>query len=166
MNSRCCCIRKICRPNRNYEQAYDLRLTLEHNRAQRHFDAAEALLSEYKAKEAQVNYRQARKEIEHILADVDPNHQESKQLLLKVNERLDMLDRVVDEAERDLSIAMKQIEEYQYALAAVRLTNDSDERKYAFDIREDLKKKYEETTQKNQEVLDIIKNLSSLNIAK
>ncbi|MBN2161496.1 MAG: tetratricopeptide repeat protein [Pontiellaceae bacterium] len=150
----------------NYEQAYDLRLTLEHNRAQRHFDAAEALLAEYKAKEAQANYRQARKEIEHILADVDPGYQESKQLLVKVNERLDMLDRAVDEAERDLSIAMKQIEAYQYALAAVRLTNDSDGRKYAFDIREDLKKQYEETTQKNQEVLDIIKNLSKLNIAE
>ena len=41
--------------------------------------------------------------------------------------------------------------------------DDSDERKYAFDIKPELKKKYEETIQKNQEIIQIIENLSSLN---
>ena len=44
-------------------------------------------------------------------------------------------------------------------LAAQRLTMESDERKYAFDLQPDLKKQYEETVQKNQEVLKIIQDL-------
>ena len=81
-------------------------------------------------------------------------------------EGLEMLQRAVAEAEQDLEIALRQIDEYQYTLAAQRLTIASDERKYAFDIKPDLMKKYEETIQKNQEILQIIQDLSSLNIVE
>ena len=69
-------------------------------------------------------------------------------------------------AEQDLEIALRQIKDYQYMLAAQRLTTETDERKYAFDIKPDLKKMYEETIQKNQEILKIIRELSSLNIVE
>ncbi len=150
----------------NYERAAELRLQLEYNLGKWYYDQAESLLQEYKAKDAQTNYRKARKQFEHILADIDPNHAESEEYLPKVKERLDMLTRAVEEAQRDLDVALQQIDDYQYMLAAQRLTTLTDERKYAFDIKPDLKKKYEETIQKNDEVLKIIKELTTLNIVE
>jgi tetratricopeptide (TPR) repeat protein len=150
----------------NFERAQLLRLKLEYNLGKWHFDQAETLLQEYKAKDAQRNYRQAKKQFEHILENVDPSHGESVQHLPKIVERLEMLDLAVEAAEYDLNIALQQIEDYQYMLAAQRLTTETDERKYAFDIKPDLKKQYEETIQKNQEVLKIIEELSSLNIVQ
>jgi len=150
----------------NFERAQTLRMQLEINLGKHYYDAAEALLSQYKAKDAQLNYRRAKQQFEHILADLDPNHAESEQYLPVISERLDMLQRAVEKTERDLDTALRQIEEYQYTLAAERLETESDEKKYAFDIQPDLKKKYEETIQKNQEVLQIIQDLSELNIVK
>ena len=150
----------------NYERARQLRLKLEYNLGKWYFDQAESQLQEYKAKDAQANYRRARGQFEHILADVDPTHAESEQYLPKVGERLDMLARAVEEAEHDLDVALQLINDYQYMLAVQRLTTETDERKYAFDIKPDLKKKYEETIQKNDEVLKIIRELSTLNIVE
>lgn len=150
----------------NYERAQQLRLKLEYNLGTWYFDQAENLLQEYKAKDAQRNYRSADKQFKHILENVDPDHEEAAQYLPKITERLEMLALAVEAAEYDLKTALKQIEDYQYMLAAQRLTTETDERKYAFDIKPNLKKQYEETIQKNQEVLRIIEELSSLNIVK
>ena len=143
----------------NYERAQQLRLHLEYNLGRWHFEQAETLLTQYKAKDAKTNYQLARKQFNHILENVDPSHAEAQQHLPKIDERLGMLDRALESAQRDLEIALKQIEDYQYMLAAQRLTMESDERKYAFDLQPDLKKQYEETVQKNQEVLKIIQDL-------
>jgi tetratricopeptide (TPR) repeat protein len=148
----------------NYEKARKLRLQLEYTKGKWLFDHAESLLQEYKAKDAQKNYRQAKTQFEHLLENVDPTHAESMQYLPKANERLDMLKKAVVDAQQDLELAIQQIEDYQYMLAAQRLTMETDERKYAFDIQPDLKKRYEETIQKNQDVLKIIQELSTLNI--
>lgn len=150
----------------NYERARQLRLKLEYHLGKWHYDQAESQLQEYHAKDAQTNYRRARGQFEHILTDVEPNHAESEQYLPKVRERLDMLARAVAAAEHDLDVALLQIHDYQYMLAAQRLTTGADERKYAFDIKPDLKKKYEETIQKNEEVLKIVRELSTLNIVE
>jgi tetratricopeptide (TPR) repeat protein len=150
----------------NYEKAQKLRLQLEYTKGKWLFDQAEALLQEYKAKEAQTHYQQARVQFEHVLENVEPNHAESKQYLPKVTERLAMLAKAVTDAEQDLKIAIQQINDYQYMLAAQRLNTETDDRKYAFDIKPDLKKSYEETIQKNQSVLKIIQDLSNLNIVE
>lgn len=151
---------------RNYEKAQQLRLALEYNRGKWLFDQAEALLQEYKAKDAKQNYQQAQLQFEHLLENVEPDHGESQQVLPKIAERLELLRQALEEAESDLRVAIRQIEDYQYMLAVQRLTTETDNRKYAFDLKPDLKKKYEETIQKNQEVLKIIQELSSLNIAE
>lgn len=143
----------------NFERAQQLRLKLEYNLGSWYFDQAESLLQEYKAKDAQTNYRQAKKQFEHILENVDSNHGESAQYVPRIEERLEMLDLAVEAAEYDLKVALQQIEDYQYMLAVQRLTTETDERKYAFDIKPDLKKQYEETIQKNQDVLKIIEDL-------
>ena len=150
----------------NHERAQQLRLTLEYTKGKWLFDHAESLLQEYKAKDAQRNYQQAKVQFEHLLENVDPKHGESKQYLPKIAERLKLLRNAVEEAEHDLKIALQQIDDYQYMLAAQRLTTETDNRKYAFDIKPDLKKQYEETIQKNQEVLKIIQELSTLNMIK
>ena len=147
----------------NLERALERRLDLEFSLGKCLFDQGEALLQEYKAKEAKARYMEARGQFEHLLAEVDADHAESKQFLPKVNERLAMLERAVESAKEDLQIALEQIDDYQYALAAQRLTTESDERKYAFDVEPELKTKYDETIRKNQEVLNIIENLSTLN---
>lgn len=147
----------------NYERSLLRRTELELNLGKYIFDQAESLLQEYKAKEAQGKYIEARNQFERILAEINPTHAEAKQYLPKIEERLNMLERAVESAENDLQIALQQIDDYQYVLAAQRLMDDSDERKYAFDIKPELKKKYEETIQKNQEIIQIIENLSSLN---
>jgi hypothetical protein len=150
----------------NFERAQALRLLLEFNQGKWWFDQAESLLTQFKAKDAQASYRQAKKQFRHILENVDPDHAASKQYLPKIGERLEMLALAVEAAQLDLKTALKQIEEYQYMLAAQRLTTETNERKYAFDIKPDLKKQYEETIKKNQDVLKIIEELSNLNMVK
>lgn len=147
----------------NYERSLLRRTELELTLGKYIFDQAESLLQEYKAKEAQEKYIEARKQFEQILTEINPTHAEAKQYLPKIEERLNMLERAVETAENDLQIALRQIDDYQYVLAAQRLADDSDERKYAFDIKPELKKKYEETIQKNQEIIQIIENLFSPN---
>jgi len=143
----------------NFERAQQLRLNLEYNLGKWYFDHAESLLQEYKAKDAQTHYQQAKKQFTHILENVEPNHAEAAQYLPQVDERLNMLAAAVTAAETDLATALQYINDYQYMLAAKRLNTESDDRKYAFDIKPDLKKRYEETIQKNQEVLKIIEEL-------
>ena len=143
----------------NFERAGALRLQLEYNRGRWYFNQAESLLPQYKAKDAKQNYQLAKKQFEHILANVDTDHAESKQYLPKIDARLEMLALAVEAAEIDLKTALQYISDYQYMLATQRLTTETDERKYAFDIKPDLKKKYEETIQKNQEILKIIQDL-------
>ena len=151
----------------NFERAAHLRLQLEYNLGRWYFDQAEELLPQYKAKDAQKNYQLAKKQFEHILTNVDPHHAESQQYLPKIEERLHMLALAVEAAKIDLEMALKYISDYQYMLAAQRLTTETDERKYAFDIKPDLKKRYEETIQKNQEVLKIIEDLfPTMNMAQ
>ena len=72
----------------NFERAQGLRLKLEYNLGRWYFDLAEELLPQYKAKDARTNYQHAKKQFEHIVENVDPNHGESKQYLPKINERL------------------------------------------------------------------------------
>lgn len=143
----------------NFERAQQLRLKLEYHLGTWYYDQAESLLTEFKAKDAKKNFELARKQFRHILEDVDPGHAESKQYLPKIKERLEMLALAVEAAEHDLETALRQIDDYQYMLAAQRLTTETDERKYAFDLKPDLKKRYEETMQKNGEVLKIIQDL-------
>ena len=150
----------------NFERAQQLRLKLEYNLGKWYFDQAESLLQEYKAKDAQWDYRLAKKQFEHILENIDPGHGEAAQHLPTIAERLQMLDLAVEAAEYDLNTALRQIEDYQYMLAVQWLTTETDERKYAFDIKPDLKKQYEETIQKNQDILKIVEELSSLNTVK
>ncbi|MDF7826109.1 hypothetical protein P4B35_18910 [Pontiellaceae bacterium B12227] len=143
----------------NFERAGNLRLQLEYNLGRWYFDQAEELLPQFKAKDARKNYQLAKKQFEHILANVDAAHPESQQYLPKIAERLEMLALAVEAAEIDLQTALQYISDFQYMLAAQRLTTETDERKYAFDIKPDLKKQYEETIQKNQEILKIIEDL-------
>ncbi len=150
----------------NFERARNLRVRLEFNQGKWHYDLAEEQLKEFKAKDARDNYRKAKTQFEHILADVDRNNADSQRYLPQVVERLDMLKRAVEDAEGDLATALRQIEDYQYMLAAQRLTTLTDERRYAFDLEPDLGKRYEETIQKNGEVLKIIEELSELNTVK
>ncbi|HEY5621992.1 MAG TPA: tetratricopeptide repeat protein [Pontiella sp.] len=150
----------------NYERAQQLRLNLEYNLGKWYFERAESLLQEYRAKEAQSHYHQARQQFNHILENVEPHHEASRSYLPQIEERLSMLIRAVEEAESDLAVALQQVDDYQYMLAAQRLTTESDERKYAFDLKPDLKKRYEETIQKNQDVLEIIRELTTLNIVE
>lgn len=150
----------------NFERAQRLRLQLEHDLGRWYYEHAESLLTQFKAKAARDNYNMAKQQFEHILENVDPTHAESKRMLPIIEERLEMLGRAVEDAENDLKLALKQIDDYQYMLAAQRLTMETDERKYAFDIKPELKKQYEETIKKNVDVLKIIDELSNLNIVK
>jgi Ca-activated chloride channel family protein len=150
----------------NFERAQRLRITLEYNLGMWYFDRAETLLQEYKAKDARTYYTQSRTQFSRILENIDPSHAESTRYLLMVDQRLELLKQAVISAERDLTAALQFIADYQYMLAAQRLTTETDQRKYAFDIKPDLKEQYEETGRKNSEVLKVIQELSTLNIVK
>ena len=151
----------------NYERAGQLRLKLEYNLGKWYYEQAESLLQEYQARDAQTNYRKALGQFEHILADVVRNHAEAEQYIPKVRERLEMLRLAVNTTENNLEVALKQIEDYQYLLAAKRLTKDGgDEQKYAFDIKPDLKKRYKDTIEKNYEIWNIVKLDNSLNVVE
>lgn len=151
---------------RNFERARNLRIKLEFNRGKWLYDQAEGLLKKYKAKDAKKDYLQAKAQFRHILDDIEPGHNLSKQYLANVEQRLEMLRKAVADTEHNLKVALDLVDDYQYVLAAERLSAESDAKKYAFDLKPDLKKRYEETAKKDQQVLKIIKQLSTVNQAK
>lgn len=148
----------------NYEKAANLRTQLEVNKGLWLFKSGEEHLKKYEAKKAQELYQQAKKQFNHILENVEQNHPDATATLPKVEERLTLLKTAVEETDQNLKTAIQQIEDYQYLLAAKRLSTETDNRKYAFDIKPDLKKKYEEVIRKNEEILKIIQELSTLSL--
>lgn len=148
----------------NFERAHNLRHKLEFNKGKWLFDHAESLLEEQKAKDAKKFYLDAKKQFEHILYNIDRKDRESYQYLPKIKDRLEMLDQAVALTEHDLKMARQAITEFKYMEAAKRLNVTNINRVYAFDLKPDLKKQYEETIQKNQEVLKIIEETSSLSL--
>tara|TARA_E500000178_G_scaffold351039_2_gene411243 strand:- start:319 stop:1209 length:891 start_codon:yes stop_codon:yes gene_type:complete len=151
----------------NYERAARLRLSLEFKRGKWSFDQAESLLTQKKAKQARTHYQTAQQQFTKILHEIQPNHPESTQLLPRTQERLAMLEQALADARADLTQALRLIQDYQYALAANILIHQSDQRDYAFDLDPQLKTRYDQTLQKNQQVLDIVNQLlNQLNTAK
>ena len=70
-----------------------------------------------------------------------------------------MLVQAVTDAQTDLTHALRLIQDYQYLLAANILVRESTERTYAFDIQPELKTRYEQILQKNQQIITIVNNL-------
>ena len=151
---------------RNFEKAFRLWANLEFNRGKWLYDQADSLLKQFKAKDAKRDLLLAKKQFAHVLADVDPNHAQATAYLKNVEEKLDMLDRAVEAAKFDLETARKQIDDYQYAMAARRLSTQTPERRYAFDLQPELKKKYEELLKKDGDVLKILSRHSDRNLAE
>ena len=78
-----------------------------------------------------------------------------------------MLTQAVTDAQTDLTQALRLIQDYQYLLAANILVRESTERTYAFDITPELKTRYEQTLQKNQQIITIVNDLlKDMNTAK
>jgi tetratricopeptide (TPR) repeat protein len=151
----------------NYERAALLRLSLEFKRGKWSFDQAESLLTQKQAKQARTHYQTALQQFTKILNEIEPNHPESTHLLPRTQERLAMLEQALADARSDLTQALRLIQDYQYHLAANILIHQSDPREYAFDLDPNLKSRYDQTMQKNQQVLDIINQLlNQLNTAK
>ena len=151
----------------NYERAAQLRLSLEFNRGKWLFDHAEKCLQETQAKQALEHYQQAQQQFEKILTEIDPVHPEVTRLLPRTKERIAMLTQAVTDAQTDLTQALRLIQDYQYLLAANILVRESTERTYAFDITPELKTRYEQTLQKNQQIITIVNDLlKDMNTAK
>ena len=78
-----------------------------------------------------------------------------------------MLAQAVADAQADLTQSLRLIQDYQYLLAANLLVRESPERNYAFDIQPELKTQYEQTMQKNQQIIAIVNDLlKEVNTAK
>lgn len=143
----------------NFERAAQLRLSLEFKRGKWLFDHAEKCLQETQAKKALEHYQQAQQQFEKILTEIDPKHPEASRLLPRIKERITMLAQTVTDAQTDLTQALRLIQDYQYLLAANILVRESTERAYAFDIQPELKTRYEQTLQKNQQIITIVNDL-------
>jgi tetratricopeptide (TPR) repeat protein len=143
----------------NFERAVQLRLSLEFKRGKWLFDHAEKCLQETQAKQAYEHYQKAQKQFEKILSEIDPIHPEAIRLLPRTKERIAMLAQAVTDAQTDLTHALRLIQDYQYLLAANILVRESTERTYAFDIQPELKTRYEQILQKNQQIITIVNNL-------
>ncbi len=143
----------------NLERAQRLWLKIELNLGIWLFDRAEGLLAASKAKEAREHYRKAQQQFIRILEEIDSQHTESGRLLPIANERLAMLDRAVATVRADLATALQLVDDYQYVLADKLLAAETDKRKYAFDMDEDLKNRFKETIERNQQVLQIVQEL-------
>lgn len=151
----------------NYEHASRLRLSLEFKQGKWFFDHAEKCLQETQAKQAQQNYQKAQQQFEKILAEIAPTHHKSTRLLPRTKERLAMLAQAVADTQADLTQALRLIQDYQYLLAAHILVRENTERTYAFDIQPELKTRYEQTMQKNQQIITIVNDLlKEVNTAK
>lgn len=151
----------------NHEQASKLRILLEFKRGQSLYNEAEQLLIQEQAKLAKLNYNKAEQQFRKILSELDLDHIKSKEYLSLTVDKIEMLKKAVLDAKSDLTQSLKLIQDYQYQLASKILTHPSKERNYAFDINSELKNRYDQTIQKNQQIINIVNDLlNEVNTAK
>ncbi len=140
----------------NFERAINLIVSTRIQGASDLIQKADALLKEYKAKTAKENYMKAKELLAPVLVDFAPASKEALNLTNRAAERLLMLEQALKDTRTDMETAKKAIASYEYKTAADIMLADTDKRKLAFDLDEELKEEFTQLIQNNQKVIQIV----------
>ncbi len=140
----------------NFERAINLIVSTRIQGASDLIQEADAMLKEYNAKTAKKNYMKAKELLAPVLVDFAPASKEALNLTNRAAERLLMLEQALKDTRTDMETAKKAIASYEYKTAADIMLADTDKRKLAFDLDEELKEEFTQLIQNNQKVIQIV----------
>lgn len=140
----------------NLERALRIMVNGHIARAAHLLDEADALLQKEQAKAAQKNCETAQQALAPIREDFAPAHPEAATLLDRASNMLQRLEAAVNRARDDLNNAQHAIDLHEYQAADEVLRADSAERRWALDLDSDLAQKFQQLSQNNQHIIQII----------
>jgi tetratricopeptide (TPR) repeat protein len=140
----------------NVERAINLAVTSRINAAAKLSQEADAMLTEFKAKTAKENYTQIAPLLTPVLNDLSPDSAAARQLIQHAGDQIARLDQAVKDTRAEFETAKNAVAAYDYQTAAELMTEDTPERKWAFDLDEKLAKEFQQFNAKNHNVIEII----------
>jgi tetratricopeptide (TPR) repeat protein len=140
----------------NLERALNLMISGRVGQAEKLIDEADGLLEKFQAKAAKENYETAKKTLAPVREDFDPDNPQVQPLIDRADGQLQMLERAVEQTKEDMKNAKHAIDLYEYKVAADVMMADSKERRWAFDLDEELTQEFQQLIQNNQNVINIV----------
>ena len=140
----------------NLERALNIMISSRISHAERLLSETEALLQQFQAKSARENCEKAKEALTPVDEDFAPNHKAIRPLLDKADGTLQMLERAVEQTKEEMKNAQHAIDLYEYKTAADVMLAHSKERKWAFDLDQELAQQFQQLIQNNQNVINII----------
>jgi len=140
----------------NLERALNWMVSGRMKQAKTLIDEADGLLEQFQTKTAKENYETAKKTMEPVQEDFDPDNKQIQPLIDHADGQLQMLERAVELTKEEMKNAKHAVDVYEYKLAADVMVADKPERRWAFDLDEELAKEFQQLIQNNQKVIDII----------
>jgi predicted nucleic acid-binding Zn-ribbon protein len=140
----------------NLERALNIMVNGRISRAKALLDETDSLLQQDQAKVAKEKCEEAKKALAPVEEDFAPNNPELQPLIDKADGTLQMLDRAIEQTKEEMKNAKHAIDMYEYKTAADVMMADSQERRWAFDLDEELAQEFQQLIQNNQNVINIV----------
>lgn len=140
----------------NLERALNWMVSGRMTQAEKLINEADGLLQQDQAKAAKENYETAKETLAPVEDDFDPNNRKVQPLKDRADGQLQMLDRAVEQTKEELKDVQHAIDMYEYQAAADVMLADSKERRWAFDIDQELGQEFQQMIQNNQNVINIV----------
>ena len=140
----------------NLERALNMMVSSRVSQSKKLLDESDSLLAQFQAKSAKENCEKAKEVLAPVAEDFAPDHGDVQQLIARADSTLQMLDKAVKQTKEELKDMQHAVDLFAYDAAAALVQNDSNERKWAFDLDEELAKKFQQFVQNNQNILNIL----------
>jgi len=125
-------------------------------RTEKLLDEADALLNQDQARQAKENCETAKETLSPVAEDFDPDSPKVQPLMERADRILKKLERAIELTKEDLKNARHAIDLYEYRAAADVMLADKPERKWAFDLDEELAKEFQQMIRNNQNIITIV----------
>jgi tetratricopeptide (TPR) repeat protein len=140
----------------NLERALNTMISGRLSQAEKLLSENEALLQQFEAKAVKENCESAKKMLAPVDEDFAPNSKATRPLLDRADGMLQMLDRTIEQTKEEMANAQHAIDMYEYKVAADVMLTDSNERKWAFNLDEELAQQFQQLIQNNQNIITIV----------
>jgi hypothetical protein len=140
----------------NLERALQWMVRGRVKQAERLISEADALLEEDQAKSAKENYEEAKNTLAPVEEDFDPDNRQVQPLKDHADGQLQLLERAIEQTKEELKAVQHAIDMYAYKAAADVMLADPRERRWAFDLDQELAQEFQQLIQNNQNVINIV----------
>jgi len=140
----------------NLERALHWMVGSRIKRTEKLLDEADALLNQDQARQAKENCETAKETLSPVAEDFDPDSPKVQPLMERADRILKKLKRAIELTKEDLKNARHAIDLYEYRAAADVMLADKPERKWAFDLDEELAKEFQKMIRNNQNIITIV----------